>query len=220
MKRILLSFVAFATFAMGASAAAEPTYTATGSVGKVESYETDPDYSVNTTFPEVKGITVEVYGTDSIVVRNWCGVEGYDMCVTRDADGNATGAWRQVDGVAQPNSSGYHYNVETGLKSPNPALMQAYMEKGYCYAYSYDEIMSGYVEIFCHTYDDLSFSNGVWSYYFLGWGDCEPSVSDGIKSPASALSDKNAPAYNLAGQKAGSGYKGIVIQNGKKIIRK
>jgi len=164
-----------AALALSASAATEPTYTTTGSVGKVESYETDPDYSVNTTFPGVRDVTVEVYGTDSVVVRGWCGVEGYDICVTRDADGYATGAWRQVDGVAQPNSSGYYYNVETGLQSPSPVLMQAYLDTGYGYVYSDDETKSGYVELFCYTYDNLSFENGQWTYYYLGWGDYEPA---------------------------------------------
>ncbi len=32
--------------------------------------------------------------------------------------------------------------------------------------------------------------------------------------------DANAPAYNLAGQRVGNDYKGVVIKNGKKIIRK
>ena len=32
--------------------------------------------------------------------------------------------------------------------------------------------------------------------------------------------DDNAPMYNLAGQKVGKSYKGIVIQNGKKILKK
>lgn len=33
-------------------------------------------------------------------------------------------------------------------------------------------------------------------------------------------SNKKAPAYNLAGQRVGKGYKGIVIKNGKKVIAK
>ena len=31
--------------------------------------------------------------------------------------------------------------------------------------------------------------------------------------------DNDAPAYNLAGQKVGKGYKGIVIKNGKKLVK-
>ena len=35
-----------------------------------------------------------------------------------------------------------------------------------------------------------------------------------------ANTDVNAPAYNVAGQKVESGYKGLVIKNGKKVIQK
>jgi hypothetical protein len=34
------------------------------------------------------------------------------------------------------------------------------------------------------------------------------------------INDNDAPAYNLAGQKVGKGYKGIVIKNGKKVVIK
>lgn len=32
--------------------------------------------------------------------------------------------------------------------------------------------------------------------------------------------DKNAPSYNLAGQRVSESYKGVVIQNGKKVVKK
>ena len=32
--------------------------------------------------------------------------------------------------------------------------------------------------------------------------------------------DNDAPAYNLAGQRVGKNYKGVVIKNGKKVINK
>jgi hypothetical protein len=39
-----------------------------------------------------------------------------------------------------------------------------------------------------------------------------------IKTVKAGL-DSNAPAYNLAGQKVNSGFKGVVIQNGKKMVK-
>ena len=39
-------------------------------------------------------------------------------------------------------------------------------------------------------------------------------------STIKANTDVNAPAYNVAGQKVESGYKGLVIKNGKKVIQK
>lgn len=40
-----------------------------------------------------------------------------------------------------------------------------------------------------------------------------------IKASASTL-DANAPMYNLAGMRVARSYKGVVIQNGRKIVRK
>ena len=36
---------------------------------------------------------------------------------------------------------------------------------------------------------------------------------------ADAKADVNAPVYNLAGQKVGKSFKGIVVKNGKKFIQ-
>lgn len=46
-----------------------------------------------------------------------------------------------------------------------------------------------------------------------------PGSSTGISNITTSAAD-NAPAYNLAGQKVNGSYKGIVIKNGKKMIKK
>lgn len=46
-----------------------------------------------------------------------------------------------------------------------------------------------------------------------------PGTSTGITNLTTSATD-NAPAYNLAGQKVNAAYKGIVIKNGKKMIKK
>lgn len=46
-----------------------------------------------------------------------------------------------------------------------------------------------------------------------------PGTSTGITNITTSAAD-NAPAYNLAGQKVNAAYKGIVIKNGKKMIKK
>ncbi len=46
-----------------------------------------------------------------------------------------------------------------------------------------------------------------------------PGSSTGISNITTSATD-NAPAYNLAGQKVNAAYKGIVIKNGKKMIKK
>lgn len=45
------------------------------------------------------------------------------------------------------------------------------------------------------------------------------SVVTGIEAVAADAED-DAPAYNLAGQRVGKSYKGVVVKNGKKIIKK
>ncbi len=47
-------------------------------------------------------------------------------------------------------------------------------------------------------------------------------VSDAIKNVTTVveLNDANAPIFNLAGQRVGNDYKGVVIQNGKKYLNK
>ncbi|WP_424035799.1 hypothetical protein [Prevotella melaninogenica] len=42
----------------------------------------------------------------------------------------------------------------------------------------------------------------------------------GIKEVNNSTVNENAPIYNLAGQRVGKDYKGVVIQNGKKFIKK
>ena len=47
----------------------------------------------------------------------------------------------------------------------------------------------------------------------------EEEVVTGIDAIENGTIDNDAPAYNLAGQKVGKGYKGIVIINGKKVVK-
>lgn len=47
-----------------------------------------------------------------------------------------------------------------------------------------------------------------------------PDITTGINAVNGDETSANAPTYNLAGQRVGKDYKGVVIQNGKKCIRK
>ncbi len=51
-------------------------------------------------------------------------------------------------------------------------------------------------------------------------GDEEGEETDGIKSVQGSGFTVNGEAYNLSGQRVGADYKGLVIINGKKVIRK
>ena len=54
------------------------------------------------------------------------------------------------------------------------------------------------------------------------YGACGQAAAYSISGISNITADqmKNAPAYNVAGQKVGAGFKGIVIKNGKKVIVK
>jgi hypothetical protein len=54
---------------------------------------------------------------------------------------------------------------------------------------------------------------GIYGFFFQAGG------TDGIASVKAEL-ESDAPIYNLAGQKVDKGFKGVVIQNGKKMIQK
>lgn len=54
---------------------------------------------------------------------------------------------------------------------------------------------------------------GVYGFQFTGGGT-------GINTVKAAELNANAPIYNLAGQEVSKGYKGVAIQNGKKMILK
>ena len=54
---------------------------------------------------------------------------------------------------------------------------------------------------------------GIYGFFFQAGG------TDGIANVKAEL-DADAPIYNLAGQKVDKGFKGVVIQNGKKMIQK
>ena len=45
-------------------------------------------------------------------------------------------------------------------------------------------------------------------------------ASTGIKEVENRKEDANAPLYNLAGQRVGKDYKGVVIKNGQKYIQR
>ena len=68
------------------------------------------------------------------------------------------------------------------------------------------------------AYLDLSEAPGK-AGEFLSF-NFDEEETDGISKVANASFDANAQVYNLAGQKVGANYKGIVIVNGKKVVRK
>ena len=66
------------------------------------------------------------------------------------------------------------------------------------------------------------------AYYFFGRDNANCRATFKVASSTGISSihhspftiDSDAPMYNLAGQKVGKGYKGIIIRNGKKVVMK
>lgn len=55
---------------------------------------------------------------------------------------------------------------------------------------------------------------------FFGFKFEEGSIPSSISGVAAEKASIEAPAFNLAGQKVGNEYKGLVVKNGKKVVRK
>lgn len=69
-----------------------------------------------------------------------------------------------------------------------------------------------------NKYDIIAGVNNI----YKGTVEIDPlqiTVVSGINTVNVNSTDANAPAYNLAGQRVGNSYKGIVVVNGKKIVK-
>lgn len=160
MRKFLLSLAALMAVAIGANAQAEPTYYATGTVGPYSEWA-----SYYTTPFSAENVQVEVYGADSVIVRSWCGVEGYDICVTLDADTVPSSAYSIVNGAADAYGSGGWYYVYSGLESPGDVPF--YVANGYAWYSSDEETKTGYLLLYAYV-------NNAYNYYYVTW---EPSTS-------------------------------------------
>lgn len=176
MKKILLSMFALLAINLSVNAQATPSYTATASSGEYAEWS-----SLVTVMPTASNLKVEVYGSDSVIVRSWCGVEGYDICVTLDESGNAATAYPIVNGVANPYGNGGYWYLDTGLSDPNPWIAAAYIGTGYASVWSDETTKSGGIILSCYAYYDANYTSSAWGYYFCGWGSYEPATDSGTK---------------------------------------
>lgn len=187
-----------------------PTYITQGKVGSYSAWGTS-------IFPEVESVDVEVYGSDSIIVRDFCGVSGYDMCTTLDASGNVASIYPIVNDTANAYCSNSYWYVDTGLDSM--WMFSPYNTSGYTYAWSNDTTKSGGIILYGYVYTEPNaYSAYSWTHYFVGWGDDAPTL--GINSVRNNTEAKETPIYNLAGQRVSASAKGLVIKNGKKYFVK
>ncbi len=113
--------------------------------------------------------------------------------------------------------------LKPGAKTVTPTEA----ENSYIYAFGrmgaqvgFVKALEGFTITAGKAYLDLSGKGGAKGADFLSFvfGDEEQGETDGIKAVTTAV--ENGVRYNLAGQKVGADYKGIVIVNGKKVIIK
>lgn len=163
--------------------------------------------------PEITDLQVEIYREDSVIVRDFLGVEGTDLCVTLDASGNVTAIFTLVNGepVINYDSSYGAYSIYTGLTDESSYTSYAfYAASNYAYVWNGGILLLGY---------GYKGSDYTWGYYFIGWGDDKP-VPTAISSVAAPADAVNAPVYNMAGQRVSANTKGLIIKNGKKYFVK
>jgi len=213
MKKLLLSLVALFTITL-ASAQTSPTYTAVGTTGNT-------NYSTYSALVLATKADVKVYGTDSIWVDNWCGVEGYGICVVLDSEGHVSELKTVVNGVSRSRGSSSNYMYAyTGLDQlvDYGAYIPSYYNYYYITAYpgSLDD-KSGYIEIWGTAYTSSDATSSP--YYYLGWGSYEDTTVaiNSVTAPSDAT---DAPVYNMAGQRVSANTTGLVIKNGKKYFVK
>ena len=77
---------------------------------------------------------------------------------------------------------------------------------------------------YCFTaYDNKTFENLPLSndrIQIVAYGYTEPSDATGIEDVRGKMADSRGDAYNLNGQKVDDSYRGLIIRNGRKVVKK
>lgn len=217
MKKILLSLVAMLTIALNANAQAEPTYTVKGAMGYVPAgWESYPSI-----LPVVKNLDVDVYGNDSIVFHDYCGVAKNDFVAVLDGNGTVTSVYCNYYSETQEKWVTYSYSaggwtyVWTGLTSPDPDRICVYTGVDYSPYEKDDDTQTGNISFaYAYAYDGQTYV-GTGAFY-LSWAPATSAISSVAASDAAA----SDAVYNLAGQRVSPNTKGLVIKNGKKMLVK
>lgn len=215
MKKLLLSLVALLTVTF---ASAQTSFKAE-STGTVSAYYAAYNYQcmAPTATPTVENychVDTTNLEVDSIIIRSWCGTEGYDLAITFSTEGSVTDIYPIVNGKALPWSyNGYCY-FDTGLSDWKIACAAP---SGVYFWEDGDNFM---LDLRPWLYSDENFTTYSTDYweYTLTWA--KPSIPTGISSVAAQTVDANAPVYNMAGQRVSANTKGLIIKNGKKYFVK
>ena len=187
---------------------------------------------------------IEVYDDNSIIIRKWAGVEGYDMklyCAPygeeetpepfsgEEEEGTETWYVKYIASISDGVESAYEpmdfegfylTPVRTGLDDWNMSVFASF----------YPDNLKEATEI------KINHATRTGSAHFLGFYFCDGDIN--LKSDNTALflkwpggeipegitdvtdSTSDDARFNIAGQRIKDSFKGIVIQNGKKFLKK
>ncbi|MCC8112621.1 MAG: hypothetical protein LIP03_01255 [Bacteroidales bacterium] len=173
----------------GGEPAERPNYTAEGIVTNPSGDWADwnPNY-----LPEVF-VNVESYD-GYVIVRDWSGVEGYDLKVEFDDETNVTKVTCYENGEEVSSGTNGYMNAYTGYAHEDFYCLQIYIGVNYTYAYTNNSSQYGYVALSAYFYreipsEDESEENDVeyfWGTYWVEWPYVAPVES---VSSLNALTD-------------------------------
>lgn len=187
-----------------------PTYTAYGQVTN----NADWDAKYKAVLTDITNLDVEVYGSDSIIVRNFAGYENYDLVAVLGENNSISKCYGYRDG----SKFDYYNYVYSGAEAASEIYnIYFYTLSGYNEWESDETTKTGSLICYVSTYDS-KYTGGTNGYYYITWSP--EKTTTGISSVTAKAENDNAPMYNLAGQRVSKNAKGLVIKNGKKMILK
>ncbi len=203
MKKLYTAILAIIAMALSANAE-EPLYTATGTLGAYDGWSNLACVFDEATYGVIKP-TVEAYD-GYVIVRAFAGVEGYDMKVGYDADGNLNSITPIVNDVADDEVTKGYVNVYTGLTGESDYCMQPYIGSGYGYVSNLTSSQKGYVLTVAYLGD-------LYGQYYCTWD------ASGIEA-VSVDTDAPAVYYNLQGVRVENPSGGVYIKRQGNTVTK
>ncbi|WP_298453551.1 hypothetical protein [uncultured Prevotella sp.] len=167
-------------------------------------------------------VTLTPKAEGQLKVAVWINKGNRDVYVVKKSDAKALALGTDVVISGYVNGTNWDVEEESPLKG-YPMYQESIATKG---TEGTDAYVIGGGNQACWVYLTFTAAANETYYVFnkntqIGFGGFEfTSGSTGISEITTTVDNANAPVYNLAGQRVSKDAKGILIQNGKKFIRK
>lgn len=167
-------------------------------------------------------VTLTPKAEGQLKVAVWINKGNRDVYVVKKSDAKALALGTDVVISGYVNGTNWDVEEESPLKG-YPMYQESIATKG---TEGTDAYVIGEGNQACWVYLTFTAAANETYYVFnkntqIGFGGFEfTSGSTGINEITTTVDNANAPVYNLAGQRVSKDAKGILIQNGKKFIRK